>query len=517
MHKTFGLLLASLFILLACAGNPPRETAITTSTGLGESQAPPGSAQTQLGAVAIGQIALAHPTAKLVYQVDTIKDALATELATTGGYRVVDWDRLDAVLARRNLQWSDVADDAAQRREIQGVLLNDYFLVGSVSTYREDVEFTSSAFSKRKTLVGRVQLDLLLKDATSNEVVASSRASAEGRRELKQNLGFGAAGSNDAALAQTVLNAALAKSVRELAAQTAQWQTERSGSTTATANQTPTEAPANSFTGKRILFIVHEADRMSSAAEAVTLLSTAEFAMAKVFLEHGSEVQTTDDVLTEEALQQRDMRHARQGLGAHAAAVGRAVGADYVVLGLARVDQTSVAMPGENEAPRGIVALTAKLIEPARGRVAAMVEQRRGFTSLQNQSRLLARESAMSGVARLAARELYTTAPERLATSQPAPAAPAAPDTSSPANQSLSVKIQTLGGHPATAIKQALQALAGVRQVMRLVAWDDSAATFVIEAVLPAPAEATVADHLQTDLRGLELLEANNGVIRMSY
>ncbi len=167
--------------------------------------------------VAVAEIQIGHPTAKLVYKPEVVRDIITTAMTTQGSYSVIDWSRLSAVLFRRNLEWSDVVKEKNQLKEIKDVLLNDYFLVGSVSAYSDRWEYQTGAFSKSKTQIVNIQLDLFLKDAITNEIISSARVKTEKRKEVSQSLGFGASGGSDQTMAIEALSDAADKVADELA------------------------------------------------------------------------------------------------------------------------------------------------------------------------------------------------------------------------------------------------------------------------------------------------------------
>ncbi len=167
--------------------------------------------------VAVAEIKIGHKTAKLVYQDDVARDIITSAMVQQGSYSVIDWSRLNAVLFRRNLEWSDVVKQENQRKEIKDILLNDYFLVGTISSYSDRWEYNSGAFSKSKTQIAVVQLDLFLKDAISNEIIASVSEQVEKKKEISQSLGFGATGGADASLAIEALKSAAEKASNSIA------------------------------------------------------------------------------------------------------------------------------------------------------------------------------------------------------------------------------------------------------------------------------------------------------------
>lgn len=172
-----------------------------------------------LGAIAVADVKLGNSTAKLVYKEQGVRDTLTKELHSLNKFKVIDWSRLSAVLFRRNLEWSDVVNSEKERAAIKDVLLNDYFLTGSVSHYSERMEYDSGVFSDSKTQIATLQLDLFIKDAISNEIVVSARGHVEKKKEVKQSLGFGSSAGTSFSLAQDALNSAAKIAIADLVTQ----------------------------------------------------------------------------------------------------------------------------------------------------------------------------------------------------------------------------------------------------------------------------------------------------------
>ena len=169
-----------------------------------------------LGVVAIAEVEIPHPAAQLVYRESSVRDMLSTVATDHGAFSVIDWRRLDAVVFRRNLEWSDLFEDRAHREEVRELLLNDYFLIATVSSFGERMEHSSNAFSGRRIQIAEVRVELLLKDALTNKILVSAQAQAEARRQTSQTLGFGPAGGSDPSLANDAMQAALQSGMERL-------------------------------------------------------------------------------------------------------------------------------------------------------------------------------------------------------------------------------------------------------------------------------------------------------------
>ncbi|MBF0471532.1 MAG: hypothetical protein HQL48_09160 [Gammaproteobacteria bacterium] len=169
-----------------------------------------------LATAAVVAINIEHPTAKLYYKGPVVTDMVTAGLSESGLFKVIDWSRLSSVLFRRNLEWSDVTENSEQRQQIQDLLLNDYFLTGSISAFTERMEFGSSALSKERTQIAQVHLELFLKDAFTNEIILSSSSEGRAEKKVTRHLGFGMAGGTDTTLAYEALSQAIHVAIEEL-------------------------------------------------------------------------------------------------------------------------------------------------------------------------------------------------------------------------------------------------------------------------------------------------------------
>lgn len=214
--------LACLFFLLcSCAttastspSTPPPLAVFTQTKNPGQ----PNSKvkEKKLGTIAVAKIAIDHPLAKRVFSTQIIQDSLALELIQSDRVDVIDWSRFKEVLFRRNLEWSDLVENAEGRKQIKEVLFNDYFLTGSVFSYSEHMDYASSAFSKSKSQNVEVKVNFFIKDALSNEILVSAQGFGRATKKISQTLGFGAAGGSDPALAHEALNKAIVQGVERL-------------------------------------------------------------------------------------------------------------------------------------------------------------------------------------------------------------------------------------------------------------------------------------------------------------
>ncbi len=217
--RMFGLMVV-LGSLVACTPTVQVPVSPSTASVLQQEAAKVNPPQAQkgknLGVVAVAEVSIEHPAAIRVFSEQVVRDAITREVHHSGRMNVLDWSRLKAVLFRRNLEWSDLVDNAAVRQQVKDVLLNDYFLTASLYSYGERMDYSSNAFSKSKTQIAEVVMDLFIKDALTNEIIASARGTGIQQRSVTQSLGFGAAGGSDPTLAKAALDGAVNNGVRDL-------------------------------------------------------------------------------------------------------------------------------------------------------------------------------------------------------------------------------------------------------------------------------------------------------------
>lgn len=135
-------------------------------------------------------------------------------------FRIIDWNRVSEVFARHNITYDvDVLDDSAIREKVRKVLLNDYFVTGSITSFDDHDEYTASAFSKSKRHVTRVVLQLIVKDALTNEQLHSAKGEGVVSKTVTQRAGFGPLGSADLTQAGNAARIAMRDAVRKLVRQ----------------------------------------------------------------------------------------------------------------------------------------------------------------------------------------------------------------------------------------------------------------------------------------------------------
>ncbi len=378
------------------------------------------SSDVVLKKIAVSKINIDHLGAGRVYKENSTRDKLVRHMLATGNYQIIDWKNLQENFLHKNLEKPALQNNKNNSVESDNDLPNDYFLMGSIASYGERVEYKQSAFSKGRTQIVNTTLELLMKDASSNEIVASAQGKGEGSRETCEFLGFGAASSTDTVLADEVLDCAIADAIGQLEAQPIR-----------PLRRDSIEPLPHFPRGPKVLFIFAEKDATGAEnprqfkPEEITV-STPEHAMAKEFLKANCQVLTVDYVVNPNSysisggenltqggwLTEREIRNLeelltahRTGLAAYALQVGREAKVDIVISGTVQEQTQKVEGPGGMPAKLSTAILTAKAIVVESGKILHVTITERNYLALQNPSGLHARTNAMHKAAEGAAVE----------------------------------------------------------------------------------------------------------------
>lgn len=121
---------------------------------------------------------------------EAMQDVFVTELVKSGKFRVIDRERLDALMAEKNLSLSGAVDPstAIKAGKLLGV---KYFLTGSVTEYGAD-EAGGSGFGisvKRKKFVAAANARVI--DTQSGEILWADEARADAKSAKVRVRGIG--------------------------------------------------------------------------------------------------------------------------------------------------------------------------------------------------------------------------------------------------------------------------------------------------------------------------------------
>jgi len=429
----FSVIVATCLLVSGCVEKTagPQDTELSSSVAINVPS--PGNVTVTdefFGTLAIAKVAIEHPSARLVYRPGGVSDMIVRHMQETGNYRVIDWTNLQDVLVRRNLEWSDLQAKEKVAREVQDVLFNDYFLMGTITSYGETMEYSSSAFSKSKVQRVDATIELSIKDALTNEIVASVQGRGEERKTITQTLGFGAAGGIDTVIANKVLDQAIMDGVRQLTVKLAALPQRQRASELAVED---TLEKLRFHRSVKILCIFNETEEGAKSRSGdnnmengLLGVSIAEYAMAMELQRAGAKVVTADDVVnhaysiaggenllsggwaSEQDFQEvENLLQARSGLASYAVSVGRTANADIVVSGVVTYQvQENVRNFGNLDGTQGFVYLAVKAIDVGKEEVLYLTSARQNFLAVAAPSGLNARTNALEVGAQKAARDI---------------------------------------------------------------------------------------------------------------
>lgn len=171
------------------------------------------------GLIGVTDVEISNKTAKLVYNPSGIQSQASVALKESNCFKVLDWQRLKDVIQRNKIELSDLKNSQEQRDRFKKLLAVDYFLVVSIPSFSDDTEFSTGAFSKSKKQVVKVKVDLMIKDALTNELLKTISSEGEASKKLTQSLGFGASGNPTGELPNKAFTIALNKGISKLTAE----------------------------------------------------------------------------------------------------------------------------------------------------------------------------------------------------------------------------------------------------------------------------------------------------------
>lgn len=379
--------LLSILLIIFQSGCTPSKTSSSIQSSMHQKQEQHSvkQAKVNFGSIAVIDINIKHPTARLVYKEENVRDRITRGLQESKSFKVIDWSRLEDVLFRRNLESSDLITDISLRKEIGELLLNDYFLQGTVTSFGERMEYSSSAFSKQKTQVVDVELELFVKNALTNEIIASANGQGLTEKVITQTLGFGAAGGNDTVAANKALGIAIDEAVTNLLVVMKDVPPPETEVLAASSKETA--GKVHHQPEVKVLFILSETEEKkdnlivgNSNADNFTS-SSVEYGMAKVFSDAGYQVLTADDVLgraygvsggenillsgwvdEKDIIEFENLLQARSGLTSYALKVGLMAHADIVISGSVKYELGEASGPGKIQAKTNSVVLKAKAV-----------------------------------------------------------------------------------------------------------------------------------------------------------
>ncbi|MCK6622219.1 MAG: penicillin-binding protein activator LpoB [Calditrichaceae bacterium] len=139
---------------------------------------------------------------------DHISDVLATELAKTGRFILLDRENVDKILEQ--LSFSQAGLTAGELQQIQ-LIDADFLLTGTVTHYSVTTSGSKSIFKKSKTQTAEVAADVRMINVRTGEIILSESGRGIAERKYEEVLGVGETGGYDESLEMDAFRAAVIK------------------------------------------------------------------------------------------------------------------------------------------------------------------------------------------------------------------------------------------------------------------------------------------------------------------
>ncbi len=146
---------------------------------------------------------------------DSAAEMLTRELVASGGFVIVERERLDAILAEQELQVSDLADNT-RAAAIGRILDCEYMLRGAITNFGVKTEGRSFIIANEKVQTVRVEVDIKVIRVETSEIVYSAYGKGTVEKSINDVLGVGGSGGYDEGLAGDELRAAVSGAVNDM-------------------------------------------------------------------------------------------------------------------------------------------------------------------------------------------------------------------------------------------------------------------------------------------------------------
>ena len=147
---------------------------------------------------------------------DTSAQLLTSGLLEMGAFRLVEWEKMKQLFDWKALSTNSLVKSPEQREAARKILLTEYFLSGAVTQYDVAQKSEVSAFSKRKTYVTSVRVDLQMQDAATGEYISGASGEAKEKQEFNGDLGGGETGTWDTRSGDQALGRAIQIALKKL-------------------------------------------------------------------------------------------------------------------------------------------------------------------------------------------------------------------------------------------------------------------------------------------------------------
>jgi curli biogenesis system outer membrane secretion channel CsgG len=213
------LFFCSVFAIVGCATTPTTKSVHNENENVAVEQATVSKTDYTGPKLRIGVVNFKNDTPRKVRDIEKVATSiLTTMLHETGNFIVIPQQDMESILGQQALGASGAIDSntAAQMGKVLGL---NAILTGSITSYTELVEGSTSLFTQSKTQVAKVGVDYRIVDTTTGVQLFASSGKGEFRKTSGGVLGFGSKSSKDASLKDGALRDALAKTMNNIQGQ----------------------------------------------------------------------------------------------------------------------------------------------------------------------------------------------------------------------------------------------------------------------------------------------------------
>jgi curli biogenesis system outer membrane secretion channel CsgG len=194
------LFFCSVFAIVGCATTPTTKSVHNENENVAVEQATVSKTDYTGPKLRIGVVNFKNDTPRKVRDIEKVATSiLTTMLHETGNFIVIPQQDMESILGQQALGASGAIDSntAAQMGKVLGL---NAILTGSITSYTELVEGSTSLFTQSKTQVAKVGVDYRIVDTTTGVQLFASSGKGEFRKTSGGVLGFGSKSSKDASL-----------------------------------------------------------------------------------------------------------------------------------------------------------------------------------------------------------------------------------------------------------------------------------------------------------------------------
>jgi curli biogenesis system outer membrane secretion channel CsgG len=212
-HRLLWLLMAMIFSISSCSNvatldiNDDGSDKFSSQEGVIYSKGPK---------LRVGVVNFGNDTPRKVNGIEQVAtNILTTLLHESGNFIVIPQQDLDSIMEQQKLSLTGIIS-AESSSKIGGILGLNAIVTGSITSYAEFVEGSTSFFSQTKIQVSKVGVDYRIVDTTTGVQLFSAHGEGEFRKKSDSVMGFGSKSSFDVSLKDGALRDALKRAMIEI-------------------------------------------------------------------------------------------------------------------------------------------------------------------------------------------------------------------------------------------------------------------------------------------------------------